>query len=164
MKNLFKILFFVIILIISCNSPEKQIIRNLREGDHLRFKIENVKIIDTLYENQISKILDENEIRIDSLQKEIKNVNAEIKDLYKNNRVFAKNIVDSLLKDKFNKSVNLAREISYYERQSRFYREIFYHTEDSICGYVVIVKTKYHEFKYVITKDYDILGPGFLFK
>lgn len=158
------ILFYLVFCftLISClNTPEKKIIHNFKNNDGFRLKIESVEVIDTIYDEEISKILILNKFRIDSLNLLIEKTNDLRKSIEKYSQ-YSKSISNVLIKNNYERIKKYQNQKTQYELQNSFYEQIYLNYKDHICGYYILIKTENQELEYAITKEYHLLCPKFL--
>jgi len=164
MKKLFSILLLFLIILISCDTPEKKVIKSFNEQRFSRdrgFKIEKAQIYDTLYVNQVIEktpiIID----KVQSLENRIKRMDNFRDSVIKLN--YPRPITDSLLRKGFDRKRFLDREIGHYRYIEDFYNNLYYDYNDTIAAYYARIITERDTFEFVVmARTYRILCPVFM--
>jgi len=161
MKRLFSILLLFLIILVSCDKPEKKVIRSFNEQRFSRdrgFKIEKSQIYDTLYVNDVIKKVPLIEDKVQSLENNIKRMDNFRDSIFKLDSPPYKK--DSLLKRGFDHKRFLDREIDHYRYIEDFYNNLYYDYNDTIAAYYSRIITKRDTFEFVVmARTYRIICP-----
>lgn len=162
MNYLVKILIIFSILISCVNSPEQKIKKDIKLQNRLNLKIYDITITDTIYEDELY-------FKIDDIYE---NINTQKnKMLYFHNQkdslINIKNkhlIIDSLIKNVFDDIMFYKRNLDNNEIRLLYQRELLEKSFNGISGYYANIKTENGDYSFIVTTDFQILCPTFMFE
>jgi len=168
MKAIVILLFSLLLGLTACrtapDSPKEKMLASMTCQKCLSQKIENIEITDTIYQGQITEYVKIHELYISSLRDVIIQSKRE-RDSLKRTMNFSEYHTDSTLISSIFKHAEDCNRVNYYKYQLDNYQTINYQTDDSICGYFILVKTKNGEcFEFAVTKDYRVICPKSIFE
>jgi hypothetical protein len=162
MKYLFKILLIFSILVSCINSPEQKIKKDLKLQNRLNLKIYDVIITDTIYEDELHFKINEIYENINIQKNKMQYFHNKKDSLFKiKNKDF---IIDSLIKDVFNNLMFYKRDFDNNEIQLLYHRQLLEKTFNGISGYYANIKTENGNYPFIVTTDFQILCPTFMFE
>jgi hypothetical protein len=148
------VIFAIFLLFSSCINIEKDLIKKIYDNNFVVMPIKNIVVIDTLYTKDVCDTLKRDSILLKELNNELKII-SQVEFLYE--RSFDDS-EDRKIRDLRYRN---EREKDYLENRIEKFNELL--TEDYICGFVVDITSNDRNLKYVLTNNYRIWGPLFIY-
>jgi hypothetical protein len=166
MKNLFFI-FLLFFILTSCNTtPENKIAKSFSNEkiiNHKVIKIKSIEIYDTIYMNEVIDELSQIQNKVELYEKNIKIMRGYRDSV--NTLDYPDSIRHSLIEKNFKHKRLYERELNYLFFSQTFHHELYTTPiKDSICGYYTRIITNKDTFNFVITYDFSLLCPTFMFE
>ena len=167
MKKL-TIIFFFLLTLLSCSTPEEKILDSFNEHRMARrrsttLEVKEVKIYDTLFYNDLIKTWDNMEKNKPILEKRLKNMNNYRDSIRSSNPDRSK--FDSLIHAGRKKLERYDRQLDHLNRQVGYVDMLIRDSgNDTISGYYAKIVTKNDTLFFIVTRKFSILCPVFMYE
>jgi len=167
MKKLTIILFFLLTLL-SCSTPEEKILDSFNEHRMARrrsttLEVKEVKIYDTLFYTDLVKAWDNIEKNKPILENKLKRM-----EHYRDSVLSSKpdrSKLDSLMHADRIKRERYDRQLDHLNRQFGYVDMLVRDAgNDTICGYYAKIVTKNDTLLFIVTPNFEILCPVFMYE
>ena len=156
-----KLIFIILLFVVSCDSTEKKIKDSLFFQRGVR-RNATVEIYDTLYSKTAIENLEFFENRSRFLINSIKMANE-----YRDSILllqYPKTKQDSLLKIGFLWKINRQRELNNIYFKQKFAEDIYHEMNDTIAGYYVKIITKDYTDNFIVNPKFQIICPVYMYE
>lgn len=156
------VILILSLFLFSCNSPERKI-KNSFKFQRGKFKIEDVRIYDTIYLKNVDENMEFIYERTKYLKKSVKMAN-EYRDSILQLQ-YPKPKQDSLLGTGYQWRRHRQRELDHLFFRQAFTESLYSETNDTIAGYRARIITRYDTLEFIVSPlTFQIVCPVFMYE